>query len=391
MKRVVFLVNKVGNGGASVLLQHRVTELSKGGSVEPVVVSLYPESNSSLKVIERLRLGGVECYFIDVARRSLLVRLLVLRRFIGSLDASIVHCSLGLPRVLGSLVARSLGIMGTTEIVSANVVSRPGRSWKRSILNRLEASLPQRALAVSQTAAQAAVKNYRMPASKIAVAAPPFDPSPYLQVPAEATRRTEFRLSLGVPSDARLLLSVGRLEQAKGQHLLVQAAAPLLREDEGLYLVIVGSGPAAEDLEALVEETQAQGRIVLVGQRRDVPELLQLCDVYVGPSLAEGFVGYATLEALASAVPVVATALPEVEELVTHGVHAHLVRPNDVEALRDGIRSVLSSSSYASALAEQGRQCVLAFFGRYGELRGQQFETWITHCMTREDEERGAF
>jgi len=132
------------------------------------------------------------------------------------------------------------------------------------------------------------------------------------------------RAALGVPSSSPLVLSIGRFVAEKGHRHLLEAAARIERTRPGVHWVLVGAG----ELEAaLSREAQALGlasQVHFTGWRDDVPDVLAVADVFVLPSVNEGF-GRVVVEAMAMARPVVATAVGDVPAVVRDGVTGLLV------------------------------------------------------------------
>ncbi len=145
------------------------------------------------------------------------------------------------------------------------------------------------------------------------------------------------------------MLTTARLDAQKGLTYLLDAAA-LLPDP---MFAVVGDGPERAALEAQVAALGLRDRVRFLGYRSDVPELLAACDVFVLPSLYEGL-PLALLEAMASGVPVVATAIGGVDEAVQDGVSALLVPPADARALGVAIRTLLDDPGLARQLGTTG-------------------------------------
>jgi len=156
--------------------------------------------------------------------------------------------------------------------------------------------------------------------------------------------------------------SVGRLEAIKDQQSLVCAVLALAarRPDLAprLRLVLVGDGPLRARLQAQVTAAGAGAVVWLAGARDDVAELLRELQIFAMPSLAEGTPG-AALEAMASSVAVVASAVGGLCEVVRHGVTGTLVAPGDSQALARAIESYADDPALAARHGRAGRQRVL--------------------------------
>lgn len=169
---------------------------------------------------------------------------------------------------------------------------------------------------------------------------------------AAATRR-----ELGLRDDGKVIGTVCRLvEPKKGLRILLQAMAELARRygQPPCQLLIVGDGPSRHELELLREQLGLSSWIVFTGSRRDIPRVLHALDVFVLPSLYEGF-GIAILEAMAAGTPVIATAVGGIPEFVLPGETGLLVEPENIEALADAIDRLLSHPQQAQAMGAKGR------------------------------------
>jgi glycosyltransferase involved in cell wall biosynthesis len=181
-------------------------------------------------------------------------------------------------------------------------------------------------------------------------------------------------------SGAVRALCVAGLEAYKGHAVLLRA----LSADDGLQRItvdLVGDGPLRGSLETLTQELGLTGRVRFHGARTEdeVRSILADADLFVLPSIVgkEGRydnVPVALMEAMASGVPVVASRLAGIPELVVEGITGSLARPGDVEDLRRTLRRVLSSGSELLRMAERARAAVEQEFdlpanaGRLGAL-----------------------
>jgi glycosyltransferase involved in cell wall biosynthesis len=169
--------------------------------------------------------------------------------------------------------------------------------------------------------------------------------------------RSDLRRELGLPEDAWVVGTVGRLAPEKDQALLVRAMAPFLGERR--RLVIVGDGPERDALSAAIEEVNAARYVRLTGARSDVARLLSAFDAFALPSRTEGL-PLVLLEAMASELPVVATSVGGVPDLVVPLVTGLLVPPNDIPAMRAALLALAESPALGHRLGGAGRQRVSA-------------------------------
>src|SRR5207253_8510070 len=155
-----------------------------------------------------------------------------------------------------------------------------------------------------------------------------------------------------VPPDARVLLAVCRLEPQKGVDVAIRA----LRDVPGAHLVVLGEGPQRAELEQLAREVDVP--VYLPGRVPDVTAWLRRADVLVHPVRWEGF-GLALLEAMLASLPVVATRVSSIPEIVVDGETGVLVPPDDPAALASALNRVLADPS---DYGERGRARARAEF-----------------------------
>ena len=159
----------------------------------------------------------------------------------------------------------------------------------------------------------------------------------------------------------RRIVTVANLRREKAHEVLIDAAASLLPRYPDLQFRFVGGGARTRELTALVQSRGLADRILFLGHRDDVPAVLAESDVYVLPSRSEAFPN-GVIEAMAAGLPVVATAVGGILELVDDGRTGVLVPPDDPAALARAIQRLLDDPARAAALAQAGRAAVAARF-----------------------------
>jgi glycosyltransferase involved in cell wall biosynthesis len=162
------------------------------------------------------------------------------------------------------------------------------------------------------------------------------------------------RHALGILGPGPVIGTVGRAVTEKGQAYLVDTL-PLLRTGwPHLRCVFVGDGPELPRLRRRAADLGVEDHCLFPGVRRDVEEIYPLLDVFVLPSLREPF-GLALLEAMATGIPVVATAAGGPPDFIRHGINGLLVPPRDAAALARAVDSLLTDPPLARRLAASGR------------------------------------
>lgn len=170
-------------------------------------------------------------------------------------------------------------------------------------------------------------------------------------VTASPISRARARALLGLPDDATVVGTVGRLDFQKAPDVMVAALA---RMTTPALLVWVGGGPLMEDTARRAQELGLGHRVLLLGNREDVPDLLPAFDVFAMSSRYEGL-PCAIVEAQECGIPVVATLVNAVSDVVMPGVTGLLVAPQDPAQLASALDHALTHPRQAAAWADQAR------------------------------------
>jgi glycosyltransferase involved in cell wall biosynthesis len=225
------------------------------------------------------------------------------------------------------------------------------------LYNRLDRwSLPRanRVVTVCEAFAKELV-NMGVPRARIHVQHNSIRPQPAVSAPETHVLRRK----LGLNEGERLILGVGRLSKEKAQIDLLRAFKKLgdTRAEIKARLVIVGDGPERGPLEEAAASLGIGDRVVFTGEVKNVDVYYAAADLLVNPSHSEGS-PYVLLEAMAAGLPMVATAVGGVPELIENNETALLVPASDPQAMADAIARVLSNEKLAGRLAENAGELV---------------------------------
>jgi len=181
-------------------------------------------------------------------------------------------------------------------------------------------------------------------------------------VPASAGEVAKLRERFRIPPDARILLNIGRLSCEKGQTELLNALAILRRQNIGVkfHLVLVGDGPDRQKLERTASRCGIADLITFASYQPAVSPYYTLADVMVLPSQSEGSPNV-LLEAMAAGLPIVATRVGGVPEIVSDAKAALLVPARDPAALAQGIAKVLDDRDFSAQLSVAAKKTAAAY------------------------------
>lgn len=352
--RVLHVIDSLAQGGAEQSLAEMLPYLSDAG-VRSLVATLHRREGVETLVRE----AGAPVRVLDGGGRP--GRLRSLRQLVLRSRPDLVHTTLFEASVLGRLACWGTGIPVLTSLVNVLYVGEHARDpnirRSRLLAARMVEAWTSRHLtahfhAITTVVKRSAVETLGIPPDRITIIERGRDRR-RLGEPS-AQRRLSARRQLGVAPTDTVLLNMGRHEYQKGQRYLLEAFQILVRNRPNLVLLVAGrTGNATPDLERLIDREGLGGRVRLLGFRRDVPDLLAAADVFVFPSLFEGL-GGSVIEAMAMGLPVVASDLPAVREVVDPGRSAVLVPPRDAPRLAGAVAGLLDDPDQAVSFGRAG-------------------------------------
>lgn len=173
--------------------------------------------------------------------------------------------------------------------------------------------------------------------------------------------RKQKRQQLAVGDDCPLVVTAGRLVPVKGYKYLIEALPLIVREAPNIQVIFIGDGELREELLNKAKALKLENNALFLGMRNDVPEIISCSDLFVLPSINEGF-GIVLLEAMAMRRPIVATNVGGIPEVVLDGETGILVPPKDPVQLSDAILKLLKDTSLARRMGEYGYQRLKSCF-----------------------------
>ena len=165
------------------------------------------------------------------------------------------------------------------------------------------------------------------------------------------------RNQLGLNSFEKVVGMVSRLEGVKGPEYFIEAAKEVAERINNVKFLIVGEGSLRSSLERQTEKLELEGKIKFLGWREDALEIITVLDILVQPSLNEA-VGRVLLEAQVSGVPVVATGVGGIPEVVREGITGIIVSPRDSNALADAVCNLLEDEKKRKEMSGEARKWV---------------------------------
>jgi glycosyltransferase involved in cell wall biosynthesis len=338
-------------GGAEHLALLIATRLDPDRFDSILCVSRWPltgrwkDDPSAQPALELLQ--SSQARFLPLSRtRKVDVRALArLERFLRRERVDVLHAHKFGSNVWGTLVGRAARV--PVVLAHEHTWSYEGQPLRRFLDRELIARGATRFIAVSREDQRRMSEVEGIHPSKTM-----FIPNGVLSSPQPSGR--DVRAELGIAADVPVIGAVGVLRAQKALHVLLRAAPRLRERWPDVRLLVVGDGPERASLEQLSVALGVADAVVFLGHRADVPDVLRALDVAVCCSDFEGS-PLAVMEYMDAALPIVATAVGGVPDLIESGVHGLLVQRGDAPALAAAIAEVLEDRQRARAMGLRAR------------------------------------
>jgi len=350
--KILYIITAAEYGGAPLhVLQLMEYMLQQGHEVGLVAA---PEP----RLMERAKALGVEVFpnhhFVRPIKPWKDVRALwVVFKSIKSFKPDLVHAH---STKAGYAARLACAIFHKPVVFTAHgwAFTEGKKLWERKLLSmieRLAAKVTARVICVSRYDREQALRWKVAKPEQLVVIYNGIKPGPFLEASG-----TSLRLKLGL-NNPPVLTFVGRLVPQKDPLTLLKAIKILPKGT----LLMVGDGELRPHVEKYVCKHNLNKRVLILGQRKDVPRILAASDIFILSSRWEGL-PYTIIEAMIVGLPIVATRVGGVSELVEDGVTGFLVPPKDPKALAEAIQKLLDDPELRKEMGQAGREKALREF-----------------------------
>jgi glycosyltransferase involved in cell wall biosynthesis len=360
--KVMIVLDSLWVGGTERSIAEMLPVLAESG-VSPIVVCLRRrEEGVQNEVIKK----GFKVFFAEGGGFG---SVLMLRKMIRQEQPDLIHSSLYKSNLITRFAATGLGVPVLSSIVNTPYeevrYKDPGINRLRLRISQHMDSLTSRLLtthfhAVSNTAKASAMRTLGISSDRITVVERGRDVK-RMGLPSEARRRLS-REQLNIDSEQFVIANVGRHEYQKGQIYLLEAFATLLRKFPFLLLLIAGrTGKFTSSLQTRIKELSLSNSVRILGHCDDIPLIISAADLFVFPSLYEGLPG-SVIEAMALGLPIVASDLEAIREVVEPEKNAVLVKPSDSVELAAAMERMILNVEERQAFGTRSREIFLHRF-----------------------------
>jgi len=365
--RVLWLIKGLGPGGAEQLLL-LAAKVANRDAFDYSIAYVRPDKTHLIPEFEAL---GLQPRRLGTNAKSRLGWLKDLRDAMASVDVVHVHSPvLAAAARLVARTVRSRPVVVTTEHNEWSSHRLPTR-----LANAVTGPLDEATWAVSDQVKETVWPPLR---GRFEVLIHGIDLTP----PAVGASREETRRALGLREDDVVSLTVANLRKNKDYPNLLAAAELAWRANPRVAFLAVGQGPLEEELKGLHATTGLGERFRFLGYRRDIGDLMAAADFFTLGSAHEGL-PVAIMEAFATGLPVVATAVGGVPDQVHDGVEGLIVPPGDPTALADALTRIAGDAELRSHLAANARRRAKVYDIRTAVHTQEQRYARLTSAATR--------
>jgi glycosyltransferase involved in cell wall biosynthesis len=349
-KKVLWLIKGLDAGGAEKLLAMSLPYLDRD-NFDYQVAYLFKNMKDLVPEFER---QGIPVVCLDMKNAYDPRVVFKLFQLLRQRKIDVLHTHLPYTSIIGRPAARLAGVKAIVSTEHGLIESYHPLTRLGSILTF---PLNHATIAISQAVARSILKYRTTRPDTVRVVYNAID---LADLERTQTDPQSVKRSLGIAADDLVVGTVSHIRPEKGHRYLLEAARLVLDQCPNVTFVIVGREKRQEDMAGLLElvrRLKIQDRVIFTGFRRDVFQLISAFDVFVLPSLMEGF-GIALLEAMASGKPVIGTNVGGIPEVIDDGRNGFLVEPRHPRQLAAKVLELLHDATLRDRMGQCGMQKV---------------------------------
>jgi glycosyltransferase involved in cell wall biosynthesis len=359
-KKILFVVTQSEWGGAQRYIFDLATNLPK----DQYATSVAAGGTGALH--QKLADAGIPSHHLRHVVRQInpiydTLGLFELISLFHRVRPDVVHLNSSKISILGTIAARLAGVKKIVYTAHGFVFNEPLPTWQKLfylVTERLTGAFKTDIICIYEGDRQTAIEKHIGKPEQIHVVHNGIPPLAFVN-------RAESQTALGLPPDRLLIGTIANFYPTKGLPDLLAAARVVADQHPTCLFAIIGDGQQRKQLEALIQELEITGNVLLLGEKDpDVSRYLQAFTIYACSSVKEGF-PYALLESMAAGVPIASTNVGGIPEMITTEQTGLLVPPHRPDQLAAAILKLLNDQTLRQTLADaakthQRQRCTLA-------------------------------
>jgi len=338
------------------------------GGLEKVVVELCETMdknvvNPSVVCLDRIGVLGSELMKknirVDLLKRNGALDLSLMKRLreyfsMNSIDIVHSHSGCMLYSAFAGKLSKAKAVIHTDH--GRHFPER----WVVVVEELISSFIVNKIIAVSEGLKNYLIRKLHFPVKKIDIIPNGIDTAEFF-APAWKDEAVIIRKETGLNDDDYVIGTIGRLTPVKNQALLIRAFASVAKGHNKCKLIIVGDGPELNNLKKLTTDLNLSGKVLFLGERKDIPQILSIFDIFVLPSLSEG-TSITLLEALSSSIPVIASNVGGNPKIIIDGETGLLFESRHTAELAEKIQMLISDPPKAEIFTRKGREKIIENF-----------------------------
>ena len=343
-KKILFLFVHLNYGGAEIGLLTTLKSLDKS-RFDPIVVSIEKKGI----VGEMIEKSGFKVIYLNDKARIFNIPLIPkIVRILRSEKPDILHTSLFYANFFGRIASL---FKKPPIIVSEERSMYTEKKFYHVILDKILSVFTNKIIVCSKSVLDFTSKQEKIEKNKFHLI--------YNAVDQERfnikEKKEELRARYGYPQEGFIIGTVGSLIPKKGHKFLIEATSALKGSIPELKLLLIGDGASREELRNQAEAQGAKANVEFLGAREDIPQLMKIMDVFVLPSLQEGF-PRTMLEAMYMGIPVVASNISGIPEIIEEGKNGFLLTPGKFTDIMDRLKAIYSNPELRRSVGANARK-----------------------------------
>lgn len=347
--KIIWMIDSLGHGGAERLTLAILERFDRERFDLRVCALQERGGNPVAKDLEK---AGIPVDLLNIPTLRHPANLFKIIGYLRRRKPQLIHAQLEFSIVLGSLAAKLTGIPCVTTLHTLDNPQQPRAYWRYRITLAALKHLCSRSIGVSESARLHHLRDGNIPGEKIITLYNGIDLSAYQDPSPEAC--LEKRKELGLAPNSTIAVTVAVLREPKGIQFMLQAMAQLRETNPTLQYLVVGDGEHGPTLKEQARSLGLENQVVFAGQRKDIHEILPLCDFFVLPTLTEAL-PTVLMEAMAAKKAMIASNVGGVPEMIQDGVNGRLLPPGDVPALVKACAQLADDSALRKAWGTAGQ------------------------------------
>jgi len=349
------LINSHSLAGSEKLAFDIVTRIDKARFEVFICSIASKKDNIERDMREKLENCGVKTLTIDkILTKQRFISIIKLAKIFSKNKINILHTHCPSPDFYG----RTSAFLVHLNLVFSTIHNTKGYSlWRERIMRNITTKY----IAISEEVEEYALKMLKIPTKKIKIIYNGIDVENYLNC---LVKKEDKLKELGINNYGKIVTTVGRVNEQKGHIFFIKAAKLVLKKFPDTRFIIVGDTGVNKDLYQklikIIKNKNLENKIIFTGIRQDIPEILAVSDVFVLPSIYEGF-SLVTIEAVMAGLPIVGTDVGSIRQIVIDGENGLIVHPKDINGLANGMKYILSNENRAKNMGLKGKRIAEKF------------------------------